>query len=201
MSDALTLSCLGLPCPQPVLKCKQCLASQAPTSLRVLVDNGAALQNVARFLASQGFAVSSEADGAVFVVHATRPEAQATACRVESDPGAMARKTVVFITSDTIGRGDDALGAKLMLNFLSTLPELGSALWRVVLVNNGVRLAIAGQSCLEKLNALSTLGVQILVCGTCLSHFGLLEQKQVGETTNMLDVVTSLDLASKVIQV
>ena len=42
--------------------------------------------------------------------------------------------------------------------------------------------------------------VSILVCGTCLNFFHLLEAKQVGETTNMMDVVTSLSLAGKVIR-
>jgi len=41
--------------------------------------------------------------------------------------------------------------------------------------------------------------VEVLVCGTCLGHFGLLEKKKVGETTNMLDIVTSMQLADKVI--
>lgn len=201
MADATTLSCLGLPCPQPVLKCKQCLDSQSPTSLRVLVDNAAARENVSRFLASQGFAVRSEADENIFVVHGNRAGAAATACTVALDPAATIRKIVVFITADSIGRGDDALGAKLMLNFLSTLPELGRSLWRVILVNGGVKLAVADHPCLEKLNALAEFGVQVLVCGTCLTHFGLLEHKAVGETTNMLDVVSSLDLASTIIQV
>jgi len=39
----------------------------------------------------------------------------------------------------------------------------------------------------------------VLVCGTCLNHFQLLEQKKVGETTNMLDIVTHMHLADKVI--
>ena len=38
-----------------------------------------------------------------------------------------------------------------------------------------------------------------MVCGTCLNHFGLLDKKQCGETTNMLDIVTSLQVADKVI--
>ena len=42
-------------------------------------------------------------------------------------------------------------------------------------------------------------GLHILVCGTCLTHFDLLDQKQVGETTNMLDIVTAMQLADKVI--
>jgi hypothetical protein len=40
----------------------------------------------------------------------------------------------------------------------------------------------------------------VLVCGTCLTHYGLLEAKAVGETSNMLDIVTSLDLADKIIR-
>jgi hypothetical protein len=40
-----------------------------------------------------------------------------------------------------------------------------------------------------------------MVCGTCLSHFQLLEKKEVGETTNMLDIVTAMQLADSVINV
>jgi hypothetical protein len=44
-------------------------------------------------------------------------------------------------------------------------------------------------------------GLKILVCGTCLNHFNLLDRKQVGETTNMLDIVTAMQLADKVVSV
>ncbi len=44
-------------------------------------------------------------------------------------------------------------------------------------------------------------GLQILVCGTCLTYFNLLEKKKVGETTNMLDIVTAMQLADKVINI
>jgi hypothetical protein len=40
-----------------------------------------------------------------------------------------------------------------------------------------------------------------LACGTCLDHFNLLDSKQVGETTNMLDIVTAMQLADKVINI
>jgi len=35
----------------------------------------------------------------------------------------------------------------------------------------------------------------------CLDHFNLLDKKQVGQTTNMLDIVTAMQLADKVINV
>ena len=52
---------------------------------------------------------------------------------------------------------------------------------------------------LDDLKAYEDNGLKIMVCGTCLNHFNLLERKQVGETTNMLDIVTAMQLADKVI--
>lgn len=109
-------------------------------------------------------------------------------------------RTVVLLTSEFIGQGDDTLGGKLMLNFLSTLPELGPELWRIIMLNAGVRLSSQDHPALPKLQALEASGVDILVCGTCLEFFGLMNKKRVGQTTNMLDVVTSLQLAAKVIR-
>ena len=88
---------------------------------------------------------------------------------------------------------------KLMANFLATLKELGEELWRLVLVNAGVKFAIEGSEQLVVLQALDTHPSRVLVCGTCLNHFQLLEAKQAGETTNMLDIVTAMQLADKVI--
>ncbi len=69
----------------------------------------------------------------------------------------------------------------------------------LVFVNNGVKLTIGGSPVLEDLQVYEKEGLKILVCGTCLDHFKLLEKKQAGETTNMLDIVTPMQLADKVI--
>jgi selenium metabolism protein YedF len=98
-----------------------------------------------------------------------------------------------------MGYGDDVLGEKLMISFIKTLKEMGPDLWRLVFVNNGVKLAVSGADTLRDLQDIAASGVTILVCGTCLTHFNLLEAKQVGETTNMLDIVTAMQLADKVI--
>jgi hypothetical protein len=68
-------------------------------------------------------------------------------------------------------------------------------------VNNGVKLTIEGSAVLGTLQEYEHEGLHILGCGTCLNHFGLLEKKRVGETTNMLDIVTSMQLADKVVGV
>ncbi len=51
------LDCRGLPCPQPVLKCKQCLDQGLSGGLRVLVDNEPARENVTRLGSPAGSVV------------------------------------------------------------------------------------------------------------------------------------------------
>lgn len=197
------LDCRGLACPQPVVRTKERLEKEAPASLAVLVDNAAASQNVSRFLGSRGYQAAVTPQGADFLVtgqkDASLPvnESPAEAYACSSDDARM----LVMVRSDTLGRGDDALGAGLMKSFLLTLKEMGPALWRLVFVNSGVKLCCQGSDSLPALSELAASGVSILVCGTCLNHFGLLQAKQVGETTNMLDIVTSLQVAGKVITV
>ena len=114
-------------------------------------------------------------------------------------PSTDSKKIMVMCATDRIGFGDDALGLKLMVNFLRTLKEMDNELWRLVFVNNGVKLTIEGSEVLEDLKAYESAGLKILVCGTYLDHFDILEKKHVGETTNMLDIVTAMQLADKVI--
>lgn len=202
----IILDCKGEPCPNPVLRCKQLLDSESPQDMRVVVDNDAAKENVSRFLASKGMRIDDmRKDGGLWTITASRaagPEGAAAtpaAQPSERDCTVCAPKILVFITRDVIGQGDDSLGARLMSNFLATLPELGDALWRIVLVNGGVRLATASHPASEHLKKLEAAGVSILVCGTCLEFFKLMDSKAVGEVTNMLDVVTSQQVADKII--
>ncbi|WP_374280729.1 sulfurtransferase-like selenium metabolism protein YedF [Desulfovibrio sp.] len=196
------LDCRGLACPQPVMRSRDALAG-GTQALEVLVDNEPARENVRRFFEGRGFSVATSQEGPdCWRISATAGDA-ATAPQqaAQAAPAAEGNsRTLVLITTETIGRGDDVLGGKLMGNFLATLPELGARLWRIVLINGGVKLASCPGPALDALKKMEAEGVSVLVCGTCLAHFGLLEAKAVGDTSNMLDIVTSLDLAGKVIR-
>ncbi len=197
-----TIDCMGLSCPQPVLKTRgYLLAHPETTGLMVWVDNAPASENVKRFLENQGFTVTIETQGERIVVSASQgcelPMAEAPKTLSEAEE----TKTLILLSKDELGEGDSILGRKLMLNFINTLPEMGQALWRVVCLNAGVKLTIEGAETLPGLQKLVEQGVSLLVCGTCLNHYGLLEQKRVGETTNMLDIVTSLQHAEKIITI
>ncbi len=208
----ILLDCKGLPCPQPVLECKRCIEEKAPDSFSVLVDNDAARENISRFASIKGYRSEAEKlDSGLWRLTLSKGHAspaassEAASCEIMNQeqsppPDRHMEQICVFISSRTLGRGDETLGAKLMVNFVSTLPELGKDLWRIIMVNEGVTLATTGSPVLETLRTLEASGVSILVCGTCLEFFELLEEKQVGQTTNMLDVVTSLQLATKIIR-
>ena len=198
----ILLNCEGEPCPNPVLRCKQLLDSQSPAQVQVVVDNDAAKENVSRFLASQRYRIDDTLkSGNLWTISATATgEKQTNEAATTAAPCPVCTpKILVFLTSNLIGRGDDTLGSKLMTNFLSTLPELGDSLWRIIMVNSAVKLATPENPALNKLQSLEAAGVSILVCGTCLEFFGLMDQKKIGQVTNMLDVVTSQQIADKVI--
>jgi selenium metabolism protein YedF len=225
MSETI-INCEGLACPQPVIRLRDLLDSEAPEQVAIIVDNEPALENVSRFLASRGYSHDSQRQGALWrIAGARQAEAgggQGTGAQAAKTPAASpdqaaktpavspdqaagkapeTRQTLIILSSALFGAGDDELGAKLMKNFLATLPEMGESLWRIVMLNGGVTLSIADSPVIDELRRLADSGVSLLVCGACLDHYKLLEQKAVGETTNMLDIVTSMELADKVIRI
>jgi selenium metabolism protein YedF len=192
------LDCRGLACPNPVIKTKEVIEQGEVTQVTVLVDNPASQENVRRFLQRAGFQVKVGGEGDALSVTGSRAAAETCQVFMEKPEEAL-RKILVLMGADQLGRGNAVLGTKLIGNFIATLKEMGPELWCVVLLNSGVNMAVAGSEVLAGLQDLEQSGVRLLVCGTCLNHFQLLEQKQVGETTNMLDIVTAMQLADKVI--
>jgi selenium metabolism protein YedF len=189
----------GLSCPAPVLQTKAALQKETINYLTVIIDNKAAEQNVQRFLESEGFQTDAVQRGDDFHVIGKRTADDSHHHELPVEMPSQDKRILVLCTTDRLGYGDDELGKKLMVNFIRTLNEMGKDLWRLIFVNNGVKLTIDESEVLNDLKTYENDGLQILVCGTCLDHFNLLERKQVGETTNMLDIVTAMQLADQVI--
>ena len=199
---AKRLDARGLHCPAPVLLAKDTLEREDLNALEIMVDNESSRENVTRFLASRGFSVTGIQEGADFLLRAERAAGTGEAKLPESSARILpstAAKTLVLIGSDRLGSGDDELGRKLMISYIKTLKEMGDELWQLIFVNNGVKLTIEQSDVLPELQEYERSGITILACGTCLNHFGLNDAKRVGQTTNMLDIVTAMQLADKVI--
>jgi selenium metabolism protein YedF len=200
----IKVDCRKLQCPAPVIQTKKILEQGAVTELDVIVDNDAAVENVTRLLSYHGFDVSVDSDGVTSTVSGRRSVENAEKTDVSTVPlrdgqSSDHQKILLMISSQEIGKGDSELGQKLMVNFVKTLKEMGKDLWRVVFLNHGVKFSTKDSAVLEDIKEIERSGVSILVCGACLTHLGLLEEKSVGETTNMLDIVTSMQIADKVI--
>ena len=191
----------GLACPAPVLRTKAAIEEANSNVIKIIVDNEASKQNVCRFLESRNFETSINEDGNDFVIIGKRKEGISSEVLIDEKTKTNTKKIMVMLATDRMGFGDDELGLKLMISYIRTLKEIGLELWRLVFVNNGVKLTIKGSEVLPVLKNYEKDGLHIMVCGTCLTHFDLLDKKQVGETTNMLDIVTAMQLADKVINI
>lgn len=200
------IDCRGMNCPAPVLHVRDVLEKEAPAAITVHVDNEAARQNVSRFLEHQNYQVSSEMQGGEYRVVGTKGEGWDTPETTTQAPVAKKqrggeKKIMVLVTSEHMGHGDDGLGDMLMFNFLKTLKEMGPDLWRVTFVNSGVNFTAEGSEAVPILQELADEGVQISACGACLAYFHLLDKIQVGEVTNMLEIVTGMKDADSVVTI
>jgi len=109
--------------------------------------------------------------------------------------------TVVVVSAETMGRGDDALGAKLLGNFLRTLAAGEVHSETIVFYNAAVKLLAPGSAALEALQRLDDAGVELLACVTCLEHFGLTDRIAIGQVSNMREIVQRMTAAATVITV
>lgn len=193
------LDCKGKTCPLPVIETKKIIEEKGPRDLKVSVDNEVSRENVRRFLESRGYATSMEGKEGDFLITARKGEGEASTGPDVGGDAAM-RKTTVFVDGETLGRGDERLGAILMKTFILTLKELKPLPWRIVFVNGGVKLACEASENLPALTELENLGVEILSCGTCLDYYRLKEAVKVGRTSNMFEIVTTLASSSNVLK-
>ena len=110
------------------------------------------------------------------------------------------KKTVVVISADHMGEGDEVLGKILLKGFLFALTQQEMLPKTVLFYNGGAKLTTEGSVSLEDLRSMEAQGVQILTCGTCLNFYGLADKLAVGSVTNMYVIVETLAKAGKVIK-
>ncbi|MBM4332946.1 MAG: sulfurtransferase-like selenium metabolism protein YedF [Deltaproteobacteria bacterium] len=200
-----TIDCRGLACPQPVMETKKALEKSEGEEVIVLLDDPASKENVRRFAESQGHRVSVSEGKGVFKLRIERGKGRGEPISPEEKTKGRQSLTssdfVVFIDSDSLGRGSEELGRNLMRSFLQTLEQSEAQPQKIILINSGVKLACETSEVLEDLQEFSLKGVEILSCGTCLDYFGIKKKLMVGKVSNMYEILNSLTQAWKVIKV
>lgn len=199
------IDCVGDICPVPVIKLKKALAEGIEGGIKVIVDNEIAVQNISKLLNAQKHVFSTAEDNAQFsiLVNASdiisgdiiKEETHALSDITNSD---ITNTELVIISSETMGMGDDALGKILAKGFIFAITQLDTLPGIIIFYNGGVRHALQTSESFGDLQKLQEQGVKILVCGTCLNHYGI--KADVGEATNMYEIVTLMQSASKIIR-
>ena len=197
----ITVNAMGDNCPIPVIKTKKAMAAlTGPETIEVLVDNEIAVQNVTKMASSSGGKVTSEKLGDAEYKVTIEMEGAPAADGAEAVCAPDARdNTVVVVSSDRMGSGNDELGKVLIKGFIFAVTQLDTLPKTMLFYNGGATLTTEGSDSLEDLKTMEEQGVEILSCGTCLNFYGLTDKLKVGSVTNMYDIVESMAKADKVI--
>jgi selenium metabolism protein YedF len=110
-------------------------------------------------------------------------------------------KKAIIINSEIMGKGDDNLGRNLMGNFLRKLWASNDKPDIIAFYNSGVKLLGEGSTVLDALNGLHDQGVELVACGTCIDFYELDKKIKVGRRTDMVEIVSIMMEAGKVITI
>ncbi len=109
-------------------------------------------------------------------------------------------KTVI-INSERFGAGSNELGQQLMGSFLRKLWALENKPAAIVFYNSAVKLLAKDSNVLDALDGLSQAGVDLIACGTCVSHLNLKDKMAVGRVSDMTEIAATLLNSDAVITV
>ena len=108
--------------------------------------------------------------------------------------------TVVVVSSDRMGSGNDELGKVLIKGFIFAVTQLDTLPKTMLFYNGGATLTTEGSDSLEDLKSLEAQGVEIMTCGTCLDYYGLKDKLAVGTVTNMYSIVETMAKAGRIVR-
>ena len=196
----------GQLCPAPLIAAKKALKETVPgDSFVLLTDNKTSFDNLSRFLKDNkaGFKVSES--GGIWTLTITRTSSDLIQSEPEEYcspeiPHFQKGNFVVVLTSDKMGEGDDQLGHLLMINFIKALKDLDELPQKMVFYNNGVKLAINSSPVIEILRDLEKMGVELLLCATCVSHYSLESVAGTGTVSNMYTIAEVMANAGKIVR-
>jgi len=197
----------GLTCPAPLIKTRQGLTEAAPDeAVQVIIDNRTSLGNVRRYLADNKLTFTVREEGELAYVTVTRGEKseistnESEYCAPEAAAPPRTRNTVVAVTSEKMGSGDDDLGTRLMVTFFRTLAMVEPAPGSVVFYNSGVKLAMDDSPVLDFIRELMAKGTSVYLCTTCINHFGIKDRLPVGSFSDMYQILNMLNDADHIIR-
>ena len=103
-------------------------------------------------------------------------------------------------TSLSIGN-DRQVGKLLLETYIYTLSELEFLPKSIILLNEAVLLTLPVSDCYLYLKRLQDRGVEILVCDTSATYYGIVKKMQVGKLIGMKTIIEKQLKATKLINI
>jgi selenium metabolism protein YedF len=180
----MVIDARGQGCPRPVMMAEEALSKITEGIVEVVVDNEASAENLASFANSNAFHSDTARDGKDWRVKIVK----GYVCTPETSSGktpSTERDLLVVVGTDTMGK-EEELGRILMKAYLETMKTYKELPHTIFFLNAGVKLTTTNDQTVPLLKDIEAMGVEIYSCGTCLKHYNLESQLQVGRrgTTN-----------------
>lgn len=197
-----TVDTKGLKCPKPLIMLKEALQeTKDGEKITVYTDNDTSLKNMITYLKDHGVHPEVTTEGKVHKIITSRPEESLSNSNPEDycETCIPMKDYVVCIKSELMGEGDPELGKLLMETFVENLKLQEQLPTHVVLYNAGIKLAMKQSQVCKSLSELEELGTRIMLCGTCVEHYGLQYDIGVGMISNMVTITETMAATGHVI--
>jgi selenium metabolism protein YedF len=196
----------GQLCPAPLIATKRAL-KETPEgeSFELLTDNQVSFNNVSRFLKDNNTSFIFTESGGVWILTITKGKEDISQAKPEdycTDSIAHFHKGdfIIVIASDKMGEGDGDLGQLLMSNFIKALHDLDKLPQKMVFYNKGVTLVTKNSPLIDHLTDLEKMGVELLLCATCVNHYGLEDMVGAGTLSNMFTIAEVMASAGNIVR-
>jgi selenium metabolism protein YedF len=196
----------GQLCPAPLIAVKRALKETAVgESIMVLTDNQTSFNNVSRFLKDNktGFLVSAAEGIWTLTIAKTSGESPQVNAEDYCDSSIAhfgKGNFIIVISSDKMGEGDEVLGHLLMINFIKAIKDLDKLPLKIVFYNKGVTLATNDSPVVEFLKDFERMGVELLLCATCVNHYSLADLITIGTLSNMFTIAEIMASAGNIVK-
>jgi selenium metabolism protein YedF len=196
----------GQLCPAPLIAAKKALKEiAAGESFVILTDNQTSFDNLSRFLKDNNSEFLVEESAGVWTMTVTKTAGAVSQSKTEdycssSIPQFHKGDYIVVLASDKMGEGDDTLGHLLMSNFIKALKDIDKLPQKIVCYNNGVKLAADNSPVIEHLRDLEKMGVELLLCATCVNHYRLEKSVSTGTLSNMFAIAEIMASSGNIIR-
>lgn len=196
----------GQLCPAPLIAAKKALKeTPAGESFIVLTDNQTSFDNLSRFLKDNKADFQVSESGGVWILTTTKTTSDVVQTKAEEYcPSSISHfekgNFVVVISSDKMGEGDDQLGHLLMTNFIKAIKDLDELPKKIVFYNNGVKMVTNSSPVIEHLRDLEKMGVELILCATCVSHYSLESVVGAGTVSNMYTIAEVMASSGNIVK-